>query len=119
MFKNISKVIYKKKNMLAFEEYFELEINENANIVKYNDGRYSNTIDNVNDELVINYFDRLFRIIDGWKEEYIDNTGIDGVEWKLQITYKDGEKRQYTGKNDFPNNFEYLDEIKNEIINKM
>lgn len=119
MFENIRKVIYKKKNMLAFEEYFELEISEDANILKYNDGRHSNTIDNVNNELVINYFDSLFRIIDGWKEEYIDNTVIDGAEWKLQITYKDGEIKQYTGKNDFPNNLEYLDKIKHEIVNKM
>lgn len=119
MFENIRKVIYKKKNMLAFEEYFELEINEDANILKYNDGRHSNTIDNVNDELVMNYFDRLFRIIDGWEEEYIDNTVIDGVEWKLQITYKDGFVKQYNGKNDFPNNFEYLDKINHEIVNKM
>ena len=87
MFENISKVIYKKKMMLSSEEYFELEINENANIVKYNDGRHSNTIDNVNNEFVINYFDSLFRIIDGWKEEHIDNTVIDGVEWICKTIY--------------------------------
>lgn len=114
MFKDISKVVYKKENMLSFEEYFELEINEDASIIKYN-----NKIKNINDELVMNYFDRLFRIIDGWKEEYIDNTVIDGLEWKLQITYKDGFVKQYIGKNDFPNNFEYLDKIKYEIINSM
>lgn len=65
------------------------------------------------------YVDKLFRIIDGWKNKYENINIIDGIEWQLQITYKNGETKHYFGKNDFPSNFEYLDKIKYEIINKM
>lgn len=65
------------------------------------------------------YVDKLFRIIDDWKSKYENTNIIDGIEWQLQITYKNGETKYYFGKNDFPSNFEYLDKIKYEIINKM
>lgn len=96
-------------------EYFELEINENSNIVKYTDTIRKNKMKNVEDELVMKYFIQLFKIIDGWKNKYEDNNTIDGMEWQLQIIYKSGEIEEYCGKNDFHNNFEYLDKIKNEI----
>lgn len=119
MFKNIKGLMYEKHLTLYSTEYFELEINENKNILKYSDNIKNIKIENVNDEFVIEYFDHLFRIIDEWKNKYEDTSIMDGIEWKLQITYKNGEIKQYVGKNDFPNNFEYLDKIKNEIINKI
>ena len=99
LFKDISKVVYKKKNMLSFEEYFELEINEDASIIKYN-----NKIKNINDELVMNYFDRLFRIIDGWKEEYIDNTVICGKTVQI-LVITDKEVNTHIFKNSFQHIF--------------
>lgn len=119
MFKNIKSLIYEKNLTLCLTEYFELEIKENKNTLKYTGNIKNNKIENVNDELVMEYFDHLFRIIDEWKSTYEDNSMMDGIEWKLQITYKNGEIKQYCGKNDFPNNFEYLDKIKDEMINKI
>jgi|GEM_PF-5742110 len=36
------------------------------------------------------YIDFVFRLIDSWKEEYIDTTILDGNSWELTIKYKDG-----------------------------
>lgn len=119
MFKDIKSLIYEKNLTLYPAEHFELELDENRNILKYTDNRKNNKFENVDNELVIEYFDHLFRIIDGWKNKYEDNSIMDGTEWKLQITYKNGEIKEYYGKNDFPNNFEYLDKIKNDLINKI
>ncbi len=120
MFDNISKIVYKKKSMLPSEEYFEIEVNVEESVIRYNDGSFDNNqIMSVNYEIVMNYFDKLFRIIDSWKEEYINNSIIDGIEWTLQIIYINGLEKQYIGKNGFPNNFEYLDKIKYEIINNI
>ncbi len=119
MFKNIKSLVYEKNLTLYSKEYFELEINENRNILKYKDNMNNNKIENVNDELVMEYFDHLFRIIDDWKDKYEDNSMIDGIEWQLQIIYKNGKIKKYCGKSEFPRNFEYLDKIKNEMINKI
>jgi len=124
LFRSIKNVIYEKKSILYPVEYFQLEIYEDKNVLKYSDNKHIDTIkglriENVEDEIVMQYFDELFRIIDGWKDKYQNNNFVDGIEWKLQITYKNGETKNYFGKNDFPNNFEYLDKIKKEMINKI
>lgn len=117
MFKNIKNVMYEKNLMLSSPEYFKIVICEDSNILEYSDNKYMDSIKNpkiqqVNDELVNKYFDKLFRIIDGWKNEYVKNDIVDGTQWQLQITYKDDNIKHYFGKNDFPSNFEYLDKIK-------
>ena len=119
MFKNIKSLIYEKNYSFSPIDYFEIDIDENKNIFKYTDTINTHKIENVDDQIVIGFFDSLFRIIDGWKNKYDDNSVIDGSEWKLQITYINGEKNLYYGKNGFPNNFEYLDKIKYEFINKV
>lgn len=124
MFKEIKNVIYKKKSMLSIPEYFQLEIDDDRKTLKYSDSLYSDSrkklkIMNVDDEVVMEYFDKLFRIIDGWENKYENDNVLDGMEWQLVITYKNGDRKHYYGKNDSPINFEYLDKIKYEIINKM
>lgn len=116
--------MYEKKLMLSIPEYFQLEIYDDRNTLKYIDNMYSDSIKepkikNVDDEVVMEYFDKLFRIIDGWENKYVKDNIIDGMDWQLVITYKNGDIKHYYGKNDFPVNFEYLDKIKYEIINKM
>jgi len=116
--------MYEKKSMLSMPEYFQIEIYDDKNVVKYIDNMYPDSIKNpkikdVDDELVMKYFDQLFRIIDGWENKYVNDNIVDGMDWQLQITYKSGTVKHYFGKNDFPNNFEYLDKIKYEIINKV
>ena len=106
-----------KKTMRT--EMFELELKEDKNILKYGEYIEKNNGIMIENDLAIQYLDNLFRIIDGWKSKYENKNMIDGTEWKLQITYKNGEIKQYVGKNDFPANFEYLDRIKNEMITQI
>jgi len=116
--------MYEKKAAFSLPEYFKLEIYDNKNVLKYIDNMYPNSIKNpqvknIDDELVMQYFDKLFRIIGDWENKYVNNNIIDGTEWQLQITYKNGKTKHYLGRNSFPDNFEYLDKIKYEIIDKM
>ena len=116
MLESIKNIVYIKQLMPSMnEEYFELEICENRNILKYGSMKNKKHL-NISNEQVIHYIDQLFRIIDGWESEYIETRIIDGIAWELQVTYLDGNKECYKGRNDFPNNFEYLDKIKNELV---
>lgn len=117
LLKIIEKVIYEKESITGLFEYLELEINDDKSILKYSDISGIKS-DFISKEHVIEYLDKLFRIIAGWKSNYQNNDIIDGIKWQLQITYKNGKVQKFTGKNDFPSNFEYLDEIKYEIIHK-
>lgn len=116
MFRNIKKIIFIKKSLTSNEEYFQIEVQKDKNILRYTDFINIPKIVHINDDLVIQYFDNLFRIIDNWDTVYENNSVIDGIEWQLQIIYKNDETKYYSGKNDFPNNFEYLDKMKYEII---
>ena len=49
--------------------------------------------------------------IEDWKQEYVDIEILDGIQWKLVITYVDGRQRKYWGSNDFPYNFKKLLEL--------
>ena len=117
MLRNVKRIVYVKKTMKS--EIFELELQEDKNILKYGEYIEKNNGIMIDNDLAIHYLDNLFRIIDGWKSKYENKNMIDGTEWKLQITYKNGEIKQYVGKNDFPANFEYLDRIKNEMITQL
>ena len=102
-------------------EYFKLEINDDKNLVKYMDNRKFNKGSNINtvsNKIVIEFLDLFFRTIDSWKEEYIDNSAVDGIEWDLKIIYKNGHEEYYCGKNDFPDNYEILDKLIEKMINK-
>ena len=124
MLTNIKTIIYQKETALAMLEYLKIEILEDKNILEFIDNRYQETIGNpksieIAEDYVERYIDKLFRIIDGWENIYEDNNIIDGISWKLKIIYTDGESEHYIGKNSFPSNFEYLDKIKYEIIDKV
>lgn len=119
--KGVKSIIYKKNQTFLKEEYFEIEIKNKKNLLKHNnsyfqfqDGIISKKL---SDEKVFEFFKKLFSLIDNWKDEYINYNIIDGVEWKLEISFTNGKIKRYIGKNDFPNNFEYLDKIKDELIN--
>jgi len=49
--------------------------------------------------------------IEEWKQEYVDSEILDGIQWKLVVTYADGRKRKYWGSNDFPDDFRALLEV--------
>ena len=115
----VKKVMYEKKEFPYSQVYFMLEINENGNVLGYKDNLQTIKKENVDNKIVEEYLDKLIRIIDGWKEKYENQNIIDRTEWNLQINFKDGTKKLYSGKNDFPNNFEYLDKINHEIMSKL
>lgn len=75
--------------------------------------------ENLDNKIIEEYLDKLIRVIDDWKEKYENQYVIDGIEWNLQINFQDGTKRYFKGKNDFPDNFEYLNKVNNELINKI
>lgn len=58
MFKDIKNIMYVKRGMLSSPEYFQIEVHEDRNVLKYIDNKYIDTIkkpriENVDDELVI------------------------------------------------------------------
>ena len=124
LLKGLKSIVYEKKQMMSRPEHFEIEIKDDKNVVKYNsDILWNNSeeliIKEVSDEVVWEFLQKLFGMIYNWKEEYYDYNIIDGTEWKLEIKFTDGKTKKYLGKNAFPNNFEYLDKIKNEMIEKI
>jgi len=120
LLKNIKNVMYIKETMSS-SDYFQLEIQEDKNILKFIDSKYIEISKNpkvkiIEDELAATYLDKLLRITNDWKNTYENNNIIDGITWQLQITYKTGKVKYYSGKNDFPDNFWYLDKLNYEIL---
>ena len=115
----IEKVMYKIKNLPYSDSYFMLEITQNGNILGYKDNMKIIKKENIDDKIIEEYLDKLIRVIDDWKEKYENQNVIDGTVWDLQVNFKDGTKKYYTGKNNFPYNFEYLNRLNNELINKI
>ena len=86
----------------------------NESTLKYKD--ISKRVDN---SLIFNYLESLFSIIDGWEKEYIDITTVDGASWKLSINYIDGSKLEYSGKSNYPSNFEAFERLNQNLINEV
>lgn len=118
----VKSVSYIKKTMLSSEEYFQIKILKDKNVVRYYNTKSANVLDNpiikeIDNNILKEFLDQLFRIIDGWENEYINSNFLDGTEWQLEIKYQDNEVIYYSGKNDFPDNFEYLDRLKYKLLN--
>ena len=118
----VKSVSYVKKTMLSSEEYFQIKILKDKNVVRYYNTKSVNALDNpiikeIDNEMAKEFLDQLFRIIDDWESEYINSNFLDGFEWQLEIKYQDNEVLYYSGKNDFPDNFEYLDRLKYKLLN--
>lgn len=104
----VKNIIYEKNN-----KKFIISIN-NESKIQYND--ILKTIDNI---LVFKYLDSLYRIIDDWKKEYINTRIIDGDNWKLSMTYINGNKKEYYGKSSYPTNFEAFERLNQKLIDKV
>lgn len=72
----------------------------------------------INDEVVFEYLKKLFNIIDGWKNEYIEISLIDGDSWKLSISYKNGNTVEYKGRSNYPSNFEAFERLNEKLISE-
>ncbi len=52
-----------------------------------------------------------------WKRNYTDPYVMDGIQWEVEISYNDGEKRLFSGSNAFPYNFrEFLDIVQMDAL---
>ncbi len=125
MLKDIKSISFFKDTALSYKEYFQLEIKDDKNLIKYSDEKYTNRIEEkkpiiiqISDEKAMEFIDKVYRIIYKWNERYENKSIIDGVEWRLQIKYNNNEIEYYSGKNDYPNNFEYIDIIIHELLKK-
>lgn len=73
----------------------------------------------VSNDIIIKYLDSLFSIIDSWKDEYINTNIIDGNSWHLTIIYANNNKKEYYGKSQYPNNFEALKRLNQDLIDEV
>ncbi len=81
--------------------------------------KYNEISKTVNDKLFFHYLNFLYRIIDDWQKEYIDIKNIDGDDWKLTITYTNGNIKEYYGNASFPYNFEAFERLNQEFIEEV
>ena len=120
MLKNIENIMYIRKEFPSINEYFMLEVKDKENLLKYIDYVGTPEIKKIDDNIALEFIDSLLRVVNNWKSEYINSDNItDGVEWNLQIQYKNGYKKSYSGINDFPINFGTLDKVKRELIDRL
>jgi hypothetical protein len=104
-------------------KYIIYEKNNNNLIISINNEKFTiqnnDFLKSIDNKIIFNYLDSLFRIIDDWQKEYIDTKIIDGDSWKLSITYVNGRKREYYGKSSYPTNFEAFERINRELIDEV
>lgn len=79
---------------------------------------FNNEIKRLNNDLMLYFLDKFFRIIADWKNEYINNNGIDYEYWDLKIEYSDNSIKEYKGRGMYPNNFIALENLIFEIYDK-
>ncbi len=70
----------------------------------------------ISEKSTLEYLKNLFYIIDDWELKYVNPEMIDGDNWKLSIIYFNGNKKEYSGKSSFPNNFEAFERLNQELI---
>lgn len=107
--------------MLGIKSIFFEYNNEQITITiqEENSINYKGIKAELNNEKTFKYIEHLFRIIDSWQPNYIDNSTTDNITWKLTITYQDNHTKEYKGKAHFPNNFEALIRLNKELISEV
>lgn len=120
MIKGIREVKFVRNDFSKVTDYFLLEIDDKRNLLTFKDSRNFDGNDklqkiSISNERVMHFIDNLFRIIADWERKYVDISSLDGTEWQLLIKLSN-EEEEYWGNNIFPNNFEALDRLMNEII---
>ena len=80
--------------------------------------KYKDISSIISEEKVFEYLRNLFSIIDNWGKEYINTRIIDSGNWKLSIIYSSGNKKEYIGKSNYPNNFEAFERLNQKLIDE-
>jgi len=105
--KGIKSIIYESNGQTLI---IDVEIGQ----IKYND-----ILGVINEEKTLEYLKNLFGIIDSWNKEYINTKMIDGSTWKLTINYSSGNKKEYSGKSSYPNNFEAFERLNYKLLDEV
>lgn len=113
MLEGIRSVILKRQGFTDNYEVFKV-VNNNGFYMYINEG-IAKRVDN---KLMLYFFDNFFRVISDWKHEYINNYGVDLENWSLRIEYGDGNIKEYHGKGMYPDNFNVLESLIYEMIDK-
>ena len=116
MKKTINKVEYTQSNCFSMQTKYKIIVGETP-FIKVSIS-YGN--DNVTERCFLRdrqKFLKRFSIInvDKWKEEYLNKNVLDGIQWKLSVTYGDGSKKQVYGSNSFPKGYNRLKKLFEEI----
>ena len=80
---------------------------------------YNGLIISINENQIIKYLNSLYRIINSWEHEYINNNRVDADIWTLLITYRDDSIDEYKGRNSYPYNFESLEELNYNLVDEV
>ena len=101
-----------------------IKIREELIIININDNNdfeiiYNDIVKEINKEIFRKYIRNLYSIIDNWKDEYINSNIIDGDCWSLELNYSNNSKSEYTGRADFPYNFNEFNKINHDLIKEV
>lgn len=77
---------------------------------------YMNIKQEISQNTIFNYLERLFRIIDTWQEEYSNANIIGSDNWQLLIDYTDGRRKKYSGYSNLPSNFEAFQRLNQDLV---
>lgn len=89
------------------------------NIGYKNEIKYKDILGTLSNEKIYEYLKNLFCVINNWNPVYINNYVIDGGGWKLSILYDNGKKKEYSGKADYPSNFEVFEMLNQKLIEEV
>lgn len=116
MIKEITNIIFTKKDPFSIDDYFEIEMMEDKNIIKWKNSINKQETISISDTYIIRFLDSFFRIIEEWDENYIQINTLDRTQWHLTIKFKNGNNKQYYGSGLYPNNFNAFEKLKKELI---
>ena len=78
------------------------------------DGRYERLILNNEDE-VEGFYEKLYKIVFSWKQEYIGERVYDGEKYLIEFDINH-KRKKYKIQNKFPSNWEDFLSVKEEIL---
>lgn len=104
---NVKNIIYNNNR-----RYFVVDFNQNQ-------VTYDNITVPVSKEIITNYLMSFFNIMVTWKEGYLNNSVIDGSDWKITVNFLDNSNKIYTGHGSYPDNFEAIERLISQIISEV
>lgn len=125
MIKDVKNIMYEKNMGFSLPEYFQIEVKEEKNYLKYIGNRYNASSQNpkiieISDDILLDFMYKLFSLTCDWKNEYVDERyTLDGTNWQLKLIYSNDYIKNYIGKNSFPYNFSSFEKIIYDILNKV